>query len=408
MAAILCLALAHPGLAETAADRFAPKRGFSTDIWVEWKSLTDALNTPGFLDVFPDYPRHVPPGTFARLRAQGFDTVRIAVDPSPLLALAGTAHEEELLANLRQRVIEAQAAGLKVILDLHTFPHGGETGDTEAILSSPAAFDAYLWVMHHVAERIADLDPDRTALEVMNEPTQDCAAIYAAPATSGWPNKLLRLHDTARKAAPLLPLVLSGACWGGSKGLSVLNPERLRDDNVIWSFHSYDPFTFSHQGASWTDSPLRFLQGLPYPPTSLTDARAAEIVTQAVQRAMAAAGPVAKAATPQALHQMVSEYRASAADEMTASIDEAVAWVDAHGIPHDRLLLGEFGALWVTDGGDKLDPDSHARFLSAKRRAAEAAGIGWVVWSFSGSFGITDGAGMLYPEVCSALGLSPC
>lgn len=407
-ALLVCLALAQPALAETAADRFAPKRGFSTDIWVQWQSLTEMLQNPGFLDIFPDYPRHIVPGSFARLHEQGFDTVRIAVDPSPLMALAAKPQEDALLQNLRQRVTEAQAAGLKVILDLHTYPHGHETGDVDSILQNPATFDAYLWIVHRVAETLADFDPDRTALELMNEPTQDCAAIYAAPVNSDWPVKLARLHDMARMAAPLLPLVLSGACWGGAKGLSVLDPAPLHDDNVIWSFHSYEPFTFSHQSAGWTDSPVMFLQGLPWPPDRLTDTRTAKILTEAVQRAGAASGPVAKAATPQALHQLLSEYRALGPADVSAPVAEAVAWADAHGIPHDRLLMGEFGAFWQTGAGKTLDPDSHARLLAAKRQAAEAAGIGWVVWSYSGAFGITDSSGALNPGVCTALGMMKC
>ncbi len=408
LAIVLALSLGLPAMADTAADRFAAKRGFSTDIWVEWHSTDDMVHTPGFLDVYPDYPRHMPAGTFARLHAQGFDTVRIAADASPLLALAGTAREEGLLANLRQRVVAAQSAGLKVILDLHTYPHAGEVGDIDAILASPAKFTDYLTMLGKVAKRIADLDPATTALELMNEPTQDCAAIYSGPASSAWPTQLKRLHDAARAAAPALPLVLSGACWGGSKGLSVLDPATIGDDNVIWSFHTYDPFSFTHQGASWTNSPLMFVQGLPYPPDRLSDAEATTVITDALARAHAATGPIAAATTRADLRQIVSDYRLSPPDAVSAAIAEATKWADAHAIPHNRLFLGEFGALWFDDAGVQSDPASHTRFLSAKRRAVEAAGVGWSVWSFSGSFAITDSAATLYPSVCTALGLSSC
>ncbi len=409
--ALLCATLSIwtlPAAAETAADRFAPRRGFSTDIWVEWQSTGDMVSNPGFLDIYPDYPRHVPAGAFATLNSHGFDTVRIAADPSPLLALAGTAREAGLLTNLRHRVLEAQAAGLKVVLDLHTYPHAGEVGDIDAILSSPVKFAAYLRMVAKVGAKIADLNPDITAFEVMNEPTQDCDAIYSDPSKSDWPAKLKRLHDAARKAAPKLPLVLSGACWGGSKGLSVLDPAVLADDNLLWSFHTYDPFTFSHQGASWTDNILMFLQGLPFPPSRVTDALQARVVTAARVRAKASTSPLAAQATRAALRQMVMDYRHSSADEISAAITEAASWADAHAIPPGRLFLGEFGALWFDDAGHKLDPGSHTRFLSAKRRTAEAAGVAWAVWSFSGSFGITDTQAVLYPGVCTALGMTKC
>lgn len=399
---------ALPAMAETAADRFAPKRGFSTDIWVEWQSTADMIGTPGFLDIYPDYPRHIPAGAFAALRAHGFDTVRIAADPSPLLALAGTAREAGLLTNLRQRVLEAQAPELKVVLDLHTYPHAGDVGDIDGILASPILFKAYLKMVAKVAAKISDLNPDLTAFELMNEPTQDCDAIYSDPPKSDWPTKLKRLHDAARKAAPKLPLVLSGACWGGSKGLSVLDPAALADDNVLWSFHTYDPFTFTHQGASWTDTILMFVQGLTFPPSRVTDALQTKTVNAARLRANASPNPLAAQATRPALRQMVMDYRHGPADAISASITEATTWADAHAIPHGRLFLGEFGALWVDEAGNTLDPGSHARFLSAKRHAAEAAGVGWAVWSFSGGFGITDAKALLYPGVCTALGMTQC
>ena len=410
--ALLCTAVwlggMLPAAAETAADRFAPKRGFSTDIWVQWMNTHDLVTTPGFLDIYPDYPRTLPAGAFAKLRAQGFDTVRIAADPSPLLALAGTAREAGLLTNLRQRVLEAQAAGLKVVLDLHTYPHAGDVGDIDGILASTAKFAAYLRMVAKVAAKIADLNPDITAFEVMNEPTQDCDAIHSDPTKSDWPAKLKRLHDTARNAAPKLPLVLSGACWGGSKGLSVLDPAPLADDNVLWSFHTYDPFIFTHQGASWTNSIQMFLMGLPFPPSRVTDAIQGKAVTAARVRAAASTNPLAAQATRPALRQMVMDYRQGPSDAISASITEATTWADARGIPHSRLFLGEFGALWVDDAGSRMDPGSHNRFLSAKRLAAEAAGVGWAVWSFSGNFGITDQKARLYPGVCIALGMDKC
>ena len=395
--------------ADTAADRFAAKRSFSTDIWVQWLPVTDMVNSPDFLDVYPDYPRTVPLGIFARLHRQGFDTIRIAADPSPLLALAGTPREAGLLTNLRQRVTEAQSAGFKVILDMHAYPHAGETGDIDAILATPAKFQDYLTMIGKVGARIADLDPNLTAFELMNEPTQDCDQIYSDPAASNWPQQLKRLHDAARATAPKLPLVLSGACWGGSKGLSVLDPAAIGDNNVIWSFHTYDPCSFSHQGASWTNSPLMFIKGLPYPAATLTDSKAIQIVKDALARAKAASGPVADATTRADLSQIVTDYRNTpATDAISAAIAEATTWADTNGIPRRRLFLGEFGALWFDDQGVQADPDSHARFLSAKRRAAEAAHVGWSVWSFSGSFGITGANMRLYPLVCTALGLTKC
>ena len=52
-------ALAQTALAQTAADQFHPKRGLNFDIWVQWMDTKDMLNTPGFLDIYPDWRTHV-------------------------------------------------------------------------------------------------------------------------------------------------------------------------------------------------------------------------------------------------------------------------------------------------------------------------------------------------------------
>lgn len=398
-----------PARAETAADRFAPQRGFSTDIWVEWRSVADMVAEPGFLDTYPDYPRHMPPGTLARLHDQGFDTIRIAADPSPLMALWGTPRAEPLLANLRARVEEAQAAGLKVILDLHAFPHGGEIGDTDRTLARPDEFDRYLQVLGAVAARLDGMDPNRTALEVMNEPTEDCDVVDGLGVAARWPDHLARLHAAARAGAPALPLVLSGACWGGVAGLERVDPAAMHDDNLIWSFHSYDPFPFTHQGADWTDSILMFVRGLPYPPERLRPADAAVLVEQALARAQASAAPQAAEATRDALAELIGGYALTPRSATADPIVEAAAWADRNAIPRRRMLLGEFGALWRGPSGETTGAlADHAAFLSDKVRAAEAAGLGWAVWSFTGSFAITGPDQALDPGVCRALGLPRC
>ena len=122
---------------------------------------------------------------------------------------------------------------------------------------------------------------------------------------------------------------------------------------------------------------------------------------------------MAKAASEPALRQILDDYAATPRSATAAPIALALAWAKAHDIPPHRLLLGEFGALWRPGDqpqgfGTPVGPASHARFLRDKRRAAEAAGIGWSVWSFTGSMGIIDPGFVLNPLSCRALGLMGC
>jgi hypothetical protein len=187
--------------------------------------------------------------------------------------------------------------------------------------------------------------------------------------------------------------------------LAVLDPSLIPDDNVLWSFHSYEPFLFSHQGAVWSGAPEKYLWDLPYPPSLLTEATADEIKAAAVARMAAEEGQ----ADTDLIVQSVDGYRETPDDLVTRDIATAADWADSHGIPRDRLFMGEFGAIHrVDDRAMPLD-DFHA-FLKDKRAAAEDAGMSWAVYNHAGWMGVAiedDPVRRLAPETCAALGL-PC
>jgi endoglucanase len=402
---LLCLVVGQPGLAETAADRFQPKRGLNFEIWNEWLTADQMVAREGFLDVYPDWRRLVAPDAVADLKTKGFDFVRLPFDPSPMLRLGPGAAQDALIDQIQQTATEVQETGLKVIVDLHSIPRPDEVWGTDSIVQNAQLFEAYLILVGKVAQRLDGFDPDRTALELLNEPTHDCEAI-GGTGTMAWPDQLVRLHGAARTGAPELPLVLSGACWGGIDGLGALDPAKIGDDNVIWSFHSYDPFLFTHQGASWTTWVNRYFDDVPYPPETLDDAEATALVADATDRMNTNPDETLDVAL---IAPQIAEYRSRTGAEWVGIEPQAAAdWADRHGIPRHRLILGEFGSMRDKLDGSRHDPASRVAFLRDKREAVEALGIGWAVWVWNGSFGITedDATRAVAPETCSALGLT--
>ncbi len=231
-------------------------------------SAEDIVNTKGFLAHYPDWRYKVPPKAVTAVKSQGYDFARLPMDPAPLLLIGPGKRQDRLIDEIAQGAALVEATGLKVIIDMHAYPRPDENWGVDSILNDPDLFAAYVILIGKIAKRLDGMDPNRVAFELMNEPTTDCDAIWGS-AKPTWPAQLMTLYKAARANAPDLPLVLSGACWGGAQGLVALHPARFRDDNIIWSFHTYTPYAFSHQGASWAGGVERVLAHVPYPPVAV-------------------------------------------------------------------------------------------------------------------------------------------
>lgn len=384
------------------AEPVALKRGVNGDLWNNWGTIAELQADPQALEVFPDWRRTVTPAMFQALADQGMDFIRMPTDPGPALAYGPGPDQNRMIDGMHTAAQMALDAGLKVIIDLHPLPRGEEVGGIESMLGNH--FPDYVALTGRIAARLADLPADRVALELLNEPSFDCEGVYAG-APPKWPAMQAQLHAAARAAAPDLTIVLTGACWSQANALASLDPTLIPDENVLWTFHSYEPYTFSHQGASWTEAPVKYLSDLPFPPSLMTPEISAKVIADAEARMTAAEG----SADTEAIRKAVQDYADFPDGNISYDISVAAQWADDHGIPRDRILMGEFGALHTVD--DVAQPmEWYHAFLSAKREAAEAAGFSWAVLSWSGGMGIAapgDPDRRMSPDTCSALGL-PC
>ncbi len=110
---------------------------------------------------------------------------------------------------------------------------------------------SHLWSL--LSQRYNYLNPDKYFFEILNEPFNI-------------PNDSLNIIfstviDTIRKYAPEHSIVVSPTAWSG--GIGYIGYLPLADTNLIYTFHSYDPFPFTHQGFSWANP--YYPTGTPYP-----------------------------------------------------------------------------------------------------------------------------------------------
>ncbi len=174
-----------------------------------------------------------------RIAQAGFDTVRVPIN--------WAAHTEDaapyqidpaFLARIDEVVRQGLAAGLNVIVNVHHYNALNEDPD----LHEPRL--EAIW--QQISRRYADW-PEGLIFEPVNEPHS--AMTYAHVDALN-----RRILADIRRTNPTRWVVLGGGHWGHFIGLEKSNPPF--DPRVVTTFHFYDPFEFTHQGAHWTSEPM--------------------------------------------------------------------------------------------------------------------------------------------------------
>jgi hypothetical protein len=377
-------------------------RGVNT--W-PWFSLTREYPAPRTDYGWPAFQdtRAVPrPEDLRRLNAIGLDFIRIPVDPGPFLAFDGPrlAALENMLFGA---VAEGLAAGLSVIVNIqasgtHYWTPERMYGSTDA-----PSFAQYLRLIEIVAARLGTLDLARVALEPVNEPPQSCMSME-------WSRVQTALLEAARHAAPGLTLVATGACGSMVSGLTGLDPAPLeRLSPLLFTFHFYEPYLFSHQGAPWMREPIyRALNGVPWPASAGSLDKTLAAVRARIAQDGETPADVQRAAYAET-EKALRVYFDANPDRpfLMKYLSMVKEWADRHSIPSQHVLMGEFGAL-RTDSRYVAAPSAdRARYIRDVRTIAETLGFPWAFWDLFDGMGMMDDATRaLDPAMVKALGLA--
>ena len=95
-----------------------------------------------------------------------------------------------------------------------------------------------------------------------------------------------------------------------------------------------------------------------------------------------------------------------------AAFDKVGTWADQHRIPHQRILLGEFGVIGSYGSYHGARDEDRARWLADVRTEAESRGWPWAIWLYRGYGGMAIGPDPpartgFDPVALRALGLGP-
>jgi hypothetical protein len=191
-------------------------------------------------------------------------------------------------------------------------------------------------------------------------------------------------------------------------GLEALEP--FDDPNIIYTFHFYEPYVFSHQGAPWMASePMyRYLNAVPWP--SAAGSKPQTLAAVAARMAADTVTPVAeKRAIAATIERVLTQYFDARPDRryVDRHLARVTAWADRHGIARERVLLGEFGALRSDAHYVAAMAPDRVRYIADVRESCETAEMPWAFWNFFDGMGLTtdDRTHAFDPAIASALGL---
>jgi endoglucanase len=246
---------------------------------------------------------------FADIAKSGFKTVRIPICFSAWMELKQPYNWDnpKALEMADNFVKWALDNNLKAIIDLHHTEFDRSIGGADS-----AERIVNLWLK--IAERYKNTDPEKVFFELRNEPNQmDEVA---------WRWQAEQIIKYIRQIAPRHTLIVGFTEWNSRKQLVESKP--FADNNIIYTFHYYDPFIFTHQGATWAGDGLKDLRNLPFPYTKDRKINVPDSAKATYVR-----------------NQIENYVNDSKTEKMFADLKAAKDWSVKNKVP---IFLGEFGS----------------------------------------------------------------
>ncbi len=259
---------------------------------------------------------------FQLIKDKGFTSVRIPIRWSAHAAQqAPYTIDPAFFQRIDWIIAQALSRDLVVVINMHHY--------LEIFQDPDGNKERFVAIWKQIAERYQDY-PAGLLFEPLNEPN-------GALSYGKWNELLAATLPVIRLTNPDRNLIIGPVDWYNFRRLPDLVLPK-DDAHLIWSFHYYLPFQFTHQGAEWVDGSQAWL------------------------------GTV---------------WKGNTNDKSSIEWDfsQVEGWAKAANRP---VYLGEFGAY------SKADMDSRALWTDFVARTAEKHGFSWAYWEFCSGFGFYD------------------
>ncbi len=149
---------------------------------------------------------------------------------------------------LDDNIAWAKAQDIYLILNMHVPPGGFQSnGEGGALWEQESAQQRFIDLWAAIAERYRE-EPTIAGYDLLNEPV-------VTESMAQWHTLADRTIKAVRAVDPFHILFVErvNAVAGEWKEDADRNQFLVNDPNVVYEFHFYKPFHFTHQGASWVD-----------------------------------------------------------------------------------------------------------------------------------------------------------
>jgi aryl-phospho-beta-D-glucosidase BglC (GH1 family) len=359
---IICFAVLFASCKKDSKPSNDPGDNYHTDTSYR-TPLSKGVNLSNWFNDYSDpsqFSNRFTDAHFALLKQSGFTYVRIPIGQFILYSQVNPSNLNPVnLQYVDAAVQKAIDHGLAVTLNYHP-----ASNDVEKKLpSSTESQDKFAEYWKAVATHFKKYSNTQIFFEVLNEPHVASDGTVAYP-KAWWTPVQLKAIKAIRSVTPDHYIIAGGEGWNGIDGLLLLEP--YKQNNIVYNFHFYDPFTFTHQGATWAGPSMSKLRDIPYPSSP-------ELVA-----------PILDTATDQEVIDMVSWYGQEQwnKDKLDENIKRAVNWATTNNA---ALICNEFGSYM-----DYAPRQSRLNLIDDVRSLLEEHGIGWAMWEMDEGFGFIN------------------